>query len=396
MRILHVSTGLNLGGAEMMLLRLLEARSPGDQHQVVSLTDTGAVGRKIAALGVEVRALGMRRVPDPGRLLALRGIVAGLRPDVVQTWMYHADLLGGLAARLARRTRVVWGLHNSTLDPAATHRTTRLVVSALARLSRVIPDAIVTVSRTAQMVHVQKGYDVRKFVLIPNGFDLDRFRPDPAVRRAVRSELGVGDDQVLIGMVARVSAQKDHGNFIRAAAALARRRPQARFLLCGGSDSRDGPGAVPGNAALAGPIREAGLLDRFLLVGPRDDVPRILNALDLATLSSSFGEAFPLVLGEAMACGVPCVATDVGDSGFLLAETGRIAPPRDPEALAAAWESVLALGREGREQLGRAARARIESRFALPQVAARYRALWSQLVDGSRAEIAGRGARAPS
>jgi glycosyltransferase involved in cell wall biosynthesis len=395
MRVLHVSTGLNLGGAETMLLRLLEARDAGDQHHVVSLTDVGPVGRRIVAQGVEVRALGMRRAPDLRKLLALRGIVAELRPDVVQTWMYHADLLGGMAARLAR-TRVVWGLHNSTLDPAATHRTTRLVVAALARLSWVIPDAIVTVSRTAQAVHVQKGYDVRKFVLIPNGFDLNRFRPDPAVRSAVRAELGVEEGQVLIGMVARVSAQKDHRNFILAAAALARRRPEARFLFCGGSDARDGLGAVPGNPALAEPIREAGLLDRFLLVGPRDDVPRLLNALDLATLSSSFGEAFPLVLGEAMACGVPCVATDVGDSAFLVGDTGRVAPPRDPEALAAAWESVLALGRTGRERLGRAARDRIESRFALPQVAARYAALWRQVVGGSRAEIAGRGAREPS
>ncbi len=381
MRILHVSTGLNVGGAETMLHRLLEARHPGDRHHVVSLLDVGPVGRRIAALGIETRALGMRRVPDPGKLLALRRIVGELRPDVIQTWMYHADLLGGLAARLAGGTPVVWGLHNGNLDPSCTRRTTRLVVSALARLSWTIPDAIVTVSQAAQAVHVAWGYDARKFVFIPNGFDLARFRPDAAARREVRRSLGVEDHHVVIGMVARVSPLKDHPNFLRAAFALARRRPEVRFLLCGGGDAVNGLGATPDNPYLADPIRAAGLFDRFLLVGPRADVPRVWSAVDVATLSS-LGEAFPLALGEAMACGVPCVATDVGDSAFLVADTGQVVPPRDPEALAAGWEALVAMGPEGRQQLGRAARARIEARFGIGRVVEAYAELWRRVSEG--------------
>lgn len=383
-RILHVSTGLNLGGAESMLLRLLEARAPGEEHHVVSLIGVGQIGQRIAALGIPVQGLGMRRAPDPGGLLRLRGIVAALRPDVVQTWMYHADLVGGLAARLAGRGAVVWGLHNSTLDRSATRRTTRLVVSALARLSWRLPDAVVSVSRAAQDLHVAQGYDPRKFVLIPNGFDVGRFRPDPGARRATRAALGVRDGEVLIGMVARVAAQKDHLNFIRAAALLARSRPEARFLLCGGPDALNGLGATPDNPHLAGPIRAAGLAGRFHLLGPRDDVPAVLAALDVATLSSAFGEAFPLSLGEAMACGVPCAATDVGDTAFLLGSTGRVAPPRDPAALAGAWEALVAAGPAGRARLGAAARARVAEHFELRRVAARYSALWREVAAARR------------
>jgi glycosyltransferase involved in cell wall biosynthesis len=383
MRVLHVATGLNNGGAETMLLRLLEVRDPEDRHHVVSLLPLGLVGRSIEALGIDTRGLGMGRVPDPAKLLALRRIVTEVRPDVVQTWMYHADLLGGLAARLAGRAPVVWGLHNSTLDPVATRRTTRFLVAALARLSAVLPDAIVSVSRAARDLHVNQGYDARKFVLIPNGFDLGRFRPDEAAREEVRRELGIAAGEVLVGMVARVAAQKDHLTFLRAAAALARRRPEVRFLLCGGPDALNGKGATPDNEHLLSPILAAGLLDRFHLIGPRADVPRVIAALDVATLSSAFGEAFPLVLGEAMACGVPCVATDVGDTAFLLGETGRVVPPRDPEALAAGWEALVAMGADGRRRLGQAARARVEESFELRAIAARYRELWQRLADGA-------------
>jgi glycosyltransferase involved in cell wall biosynthesis len=345
----------------------------------VSLIDVGIVGQKIAALGIAPRALGMRRAPNPLKVLELARVVSAVGPDVVQTWMYHADLVGGLAAKLAGRVPVAWGIHNSTLDPATTHRTTRLIVKASARLSRLVPSAIVCVSRAAQALHVAQGYDAARFVLIPNGFDLAELRPDEEERRAVRAELGLAGEHVLVGMVARVSPQKYPRNFIRAAALLARRRPEARFLLCGGPGAEGEMGAVADNPTLAGPIREAGLADRFFLVGRRDDVPRVTRALDVGTLSSSYGEAFPLVIGEAMACGVPCAVTDVGDSGFLVGETGRVVPPRDPEALARAWEELCALGPEGRRRLGEAARARVEASFALPRVAGQYASLWRSL-----------------
>ena len=233
-----------------------------------------------------------------------------------------------------------------------------------------------TVSQAARDLHVAAGYDPEKFVFIPNGIDVTQFRPDPAGRREVRQALGVPAGALVVGLPARVDPQKDHPNFVRAAALLARHRPDVRFLLCG-------DGTTPENQGLAGAIAEHGLLDRFLLLGPRSDMPRILNALDVCTLSSAYGEAFPLAIGEAMACGVPCVVTELGDCAYLVGETGVVVPPRDPEALATAWETLVQLAPEARARLGRAARERIAAHFTLPRIAEQYAALYRRALGGS-------------
>jgi glycosyltransferase involved in cell wall biosynthesis len=373
MRVLHVITGpLAFGGAEVMLYRLVAASRAEVAHEVMSLTELGPVADRIRELGVPVHALGMARnrfrIPDPVKVARLAAYIRRTRPDVVQTWLYHADLLGGFAARLAGAPRIVWGIHNSTLDATHSRVTTRWTAAVCAHVSRWIPHAIVSVSRTARELHVRLGYDPRKFVIIPNGFDADLLRPDPVARRAVREELGIPEGVGVIGMIARVDPQKDHPTFIRAAAFVARRRRDALFLLCG-------EGAAPGGA-LAGAIAADGLGARFLLLGRRDDVPRVLNALDVCTLSSAYGEAFPLVVGEAMACGVPCVVTDLGDCAHLVGDTGTVVPPRDPEALARAWEALLNLGLDGRRSLGVAARDRILANFALARITREYLSLY--------------------
>jgi len=375
MRVLHIITGpLAFGGAEVMLYRLIAASRSGEMsHEVMSLTELGVIADRIRELGVPTHALGMPRnrfrIPDPVRLVRLAAFIRASRPDVVQTWLYHADLLGGLAAKLAGGPRIFWGLHNSTLDPTHTRRTTRWTASVCAKVSRWIPDGIVTVSMTARDLHVAAGYDPGKFVLIPNGFDVTTFRTDPALRREARAEFGLPEGAFAVGMVARLDPQKDHANFIRAAALLARRVTDARFVLCG-------LGAEPENADLARALAEQGVRDRFHLIGRRNDVPRVMNALDVCTLSSSFGEAFPLAIGEAMSCGVPCVVTDVGDSAHLVGDTGRVVPPRDPAALAGAWETVARLEPGARQRLGLAARERIAQYFALPRIVERYADLY--------------------
>jgi glycosyltransferase involved in cell wall biosynthesis len=365
-----------------MIYRLLQAAHLGDRHDVVSLTDLGVVAGRIARLGIRPRALELTRLPNPIKVARLVKIIAELRPDVVQTWMYHANLIGGLAAKMAGGPRIVWSIHNSTLDPATTHRTTRWIDALCSRLSSRIPGAIVSVSFASRDLRVRAGYDPRKFVIIPNGFDLTQHRPIGESRRRTRRDLGVDDASVLVGLVARVHPQKDHRNFVRAAGLLSKRRPEVRFLLCGGAGFAGGGDTSPANRELVGTIAQEGLLDRFFLLGQRDDVPAIMNALDIGTLSSSYGEAFPLVIGEAMACGVPCVVTDVGDSGYLVGNTGRVVPPRDPVALARAWEDLIDLGPSGRLRLGQTARARIEAHFGLRHVVAEYRALYRRLLGG--------------
>ncbi len=378
MRVLHVITGLTFGGAEVMLYRLIAATQSREMsHEVVSLTELGEVSGRIRQLGVPTHALGMRRsrLPDPVKLMRLVSLIRASRPDLVQTWLYHADLLGGLAAKLAGAPRIYWALHNCVVDQVHTRRTTRWTVAACAKLSRWVPDRIVTVSRAAQDLHVAAGYDRDKFVFIPNGFDVTTFSPDAAVRREARAELGLPGSTIAIGMVARVDPMKDHPNFIRSAALLAGRLPEARFLLCG-------PGTTPQNADLARLLAEHGVRDRFHLLGNRTDVPRVMNALDICTLSS-LGEAFPLAIGEAMSCGVPCVVTDVGDSAYLVGGTGRVVPPRDPAALAGAWEAVARLDPDARRRLGLAARDRITRHFALARVVEQYTDLYRRALGGA-------------
>lgn len=376
MRVAHIITGLALGGAEMMLYRLLG--SLRGEPLVISLTPGGALAPRIIGLGVPLIPLGLARGrPDPQAVLALAGHLRRFEPDLVQTWMYHADLLGGLSARLATRAPVVWGLHNSNLDPATTPWTTRATVTTCARLSRLVPRRILSCSEVSRRVHVALGYDAARMLVIPNGFDLAAFAPDPVARATVRAELGLPADARLVGLFARWHPQKDQGTFIRAAAGLADGFRDCHFLLAGGDI--DGS-----NAALAALLAASGRRERFHLLGVRDDMPRLTAALDVAVTAAAFGEAFPLVVGEAMASGVPCVVTDVGDSALMVGDTGRVVPPRDPAALGAAIGGLLALPTAAREALGAAARARIAAEYGLPAIAGRYGALYQSLVAGDR------------
>jgi glycosyltransferase involved in cell wall biosynthesis len=369
-----------MGGAEMALYRLLAATSTRWPTEVVSLTDIGPVGEDIQRLGVPVSALGLRRgQPDVRGVLRLANRLRAKSPLVVQTWLYHADLIGGLAAAVAGRIPVSWGIHYSNFDPALTRRSTVWTATACARLSRWLPARIVCCSEASRQVHVELGYVAEKMVVIPNPVDLDAFRPDPQARIAVRQEVGVRQGTALIGMVARFDPQKDHRNFVLAASHLMGMFREVEFLLAGDAITWD-------NDDLAGWIRDAGLADRFRLLGRRRDVSRVIAALDVATLSSAYGEAYPNVVAEAMACTVPCVVTDVGDSAKMVGDTGRVVRARDPAALAKAWADLLKMGPAERARLGADARSRIRAEAEVSMVARRYERLYGEVASshGSR------------
>ena len=376
-RVVHIINSFEFGGAEAMLCNLLlRCDRTRFEPSVVSLIDDLRVAGPVLDAGIPLVTMGMRPgVPDPRGVARLTGHLRRLRPQVVQTWMDHSNLIGALAARAgAPRARVVWGIHHSDHVRGVAKRSTLLTVAACARISRRLTSAIVCCSQHAAALYGERGFARDRLTVIPNGFDTTRFHPDPDARRDVRRELGVSPDTTLIGLVARYDPFKDHANFISAAALLAGRFPDARFVLCG--DKVDGH-----NETLTAQIEALGLTNRCHLLGNRRDVPRIHAALDVAT-SSSISEAFPLVVGEAMACGVPCVATDVGDSALIVGDTGRIVPPRDPRALAEAWAGLLEMGADARQQLGAAARARVCELFDLGAVTRRYEALYGELVDG--------------
>lgn len=378
--LLCLITNLDKGGAEEMLYKLLSRidRTRFTPY-VISLMNHGLLIPKIQALGIPVHSLGMRRgVPSPLAILRLARWLWQHHPDVIQTWMYHADLVGCLAARLVGRIPVSWGIHHSDLSPEGNSSRTLHTVKICAMLSRWLPARIVSCSEASRRVHVEAWYAADKMVVIPNGFDVDTFMPDTAARNSIRKELAIPDDASVIGMAARFDPIKDHHNFIRAARVLYQSRSNVYFVLCGRGVSWE-------SERLVRWIDESGIRNRFHLLGLRDDMSSITAAFDIATLTS-FGEAFPNVVGEAMSCAVPCVVTDVGDMARIVGETGMAVPPRNPDALAEAWGKMLDLGAEGRCRLGMAARERVKENFSLPKIVDCYQNLFEELACGVRHE----------
>jgi glycosyltransferase involved in cell wall biosynthesis len=373
-KVTHIITDLDPGGAETMLYRIL-SRMDGARfkNEVISLTGLGSIAEKIRAVGVPVRALGMKSgIPNPFPVVRLVQWIRKSKPQIVQTWMYHADLIGGLAARLAGQGQLVWNIRQANLNPHWNKPLTIWTVKACARMSPWLPGCIVSCSQAGLILHTELGYAANNMEVIPNGFNLEEFRPDPGARLSFRRELGITEDALVIGMAAHFRPPKDHHNFIQAAARLHAMIPEVHFMLCGLGVTRD-------NTDLAKWIAEAGIQGHCHLLGDRRDMPRLLSAIDIAT-SPSLSEAFPQAVGEAMACGTPCVVTDVGDSALIVGETGRVVPPRNPDKLAAAWRELIEAGPGVRRHLGMAAKCRIQQHFALPVVVERYQAIYAQLV----------------
>ena len=366
-------TNLATGGAETMLLKLSQQLDRSRfTPTVISLVGLGEIGPRIQALGIPVHALGMSRgIPNPLMALRLAKLLRDLQPDVVHTWMYHADLLGGLAGRLAGCERVIWCIRHSNLSKTENKRSTLWVVKACALLSRRVPAQIISCSQRAKEVHAAVGYAADKLHVIPNGFDLGRFVPDADARVSVRAELGLASDTPLVGLIARFDSQKNHFGFIEAAAQVHAQRPDVHFVLAGTQ-------VDAANAALNAAIAAKGLQAHMHLLGRRDDVPRLMAALDVLA-SSSHGEAFPNVLGEAMACGVPCVVTDAGDSAEIVGSTGRIVAVGDMAALAQQLLEVLRLPATQRAALGKQARARVQAQYEIGHVAGLYQAFYERV-----------------
>ena len=369
--VLHLITGLETGGAEGMLARLAAGSDRKRfRHVVVSMTGPGAIGPAIAARGIPLRSLGIRRnAPDPVGLLRLRRVLREFRPEILQTWLYHADLLGLVAWRLGWAPHLLWNVRSTeTIGSAVVRR-------LLARWSA-LPDAVIVNSLEGRRFHETLGYRPKCWVHIPIGFDTAALKLDTEAGKRLRVALGIGDDAFVVLLPARYHPMKDHATFLAAAARLVSARPEARFVVAGSGIER-------GNRALMDLVSAQGIGDRVLLLGERRDLAAIYSAADVVTLSSAFGEGFPNVLAEAMCCGVACVATNVGDSAEIVGDTGVIVPPRDPVALAAGWEKLATLARDARRQLGAAARARIVERFDLAAITARYEALYEELAAGS-------------
>jgi glycosyltransferase involved in cell wall biosynthesis len=333
--------------------------------------DRGTLADRIEALGIPVYTIGMKpgAVPTPNVIWKLINIIREIKPDLIQGWMYH----GNIAAQLAKvfcglEIPVFWSIHYSVYSLDSEKKMTQALIKLGAPISK-FAKQVLYVSKISKTQHEALGYEAGNGYVIPNGIDTSLFTPSLESRLSVRQELGLQSRYFLIGSICRYHPMKDHANFIKAAALLLKNYPDTHFMMAGSQ-------VDAANKTLHQLIDELGIAHRIHLLGERSDMPRLMAALDIMASASAYGEAFPLVLGEAMSCGVPCTVTDVGDSGWIVGNTGWVVPPKNPEALAVSWQESIELGADGREALGKAARARIIESFSLDSVVAEYERFW--------------------
>jgi glycosyltransferase involved in cell wall biosynthesis len=377
-RICHLITSLDTGGAERSLVNLVTAMDRAEfQSEVITLLKPGPMAQPLVQAGIPVTSMGLsRRHPNPSVLLSLIRHLRAKRPTILQTWLYHADLLGTAAALFAKPDYLLWNVRCTEIDKPSMPRSTRFLARFLAMLSG-RPDAIVVNSQRGQQDHSHIGYRPKQWINIPNGVDLERFMPRQSERTALRARIGLPTDVTVIGLVARYHPMKDVESFLQAASLFQQGRPNAKFVLCG-------DGLTSANGKLAAMIGTLNLGNRVVLLGRRQDIELIYPALDALTLCSIYGEGFPNVLCEAMACDVPCVATDIGDSAEIVGNCGLIVRSSrlgKPEALAQAWRRLLENGPSATPESGRS---RMAARYSLKRMRAHYESLYRSIATKGR------------
>lgn len=372
MHILHIISSLKDGGAEAVLYRLC-TNDPENQNSVICLTDSAKFGQLLMQAGVEVHCLGMHNGTLNLRALTrLWFLIRSKRPDVVQTWMYHANLIGGICARVAGVSAVVWGIHNSSILYSKTKLSTILLAHLGALLSRVIPQTVVYCANQAAQVHLDIGYTNKKIRVIPNGFSLAKFCPDRESGKHFCLELGIESDLMVLGMVGRFDVYKDHSNLFQALSLLKEQGILFKFILVGTDlDTR--------NIQLQVCIASYSLTDDLYLAGPQTNITKVMNALDFHVLSS-LSEGFPNVIAEAMACGTPCISTDVGDAALIIGDTGWLVPASNPIAMANSIKIAVKEPLVKRYERGRLARERISTHFSLAQMVEKYLDTYRSLI----------------
>lgn len=374
-------TELTLGGAEMMLWKLLSRIDRARFEPFVFALSSRADGmlERFNDIGVRCTMLGMKpRLDAVTGLFRLAGKLRSVTPDIVQGWLYHGNVAATLASALMpQRAPVLWSIRCTLPSRLSQEKwQSALTIWLGGRLSFCATKIIHNSLASAEEHEGRLGYRASGRVVLPNGFDTDLFSPSPAARLSIRRELGLGDDTLLIGLIGRYHPMKDHANFLRAAALLTQTHPHAHFLLAGYR-------VDCANIELMRLVRELGLVDRIHLLGQRDDVQTITAALDIACSSSAYGEGFANVIGEAMSCAIPCVVTNVSDAARIVGDAGVVVSPRDSAALAGALKRLVDAGASQRQALGLRARRRIEVEFSLDAVVRRYEEVYAQVHEHS-------------
>lgn len=369
--IFHVITGLGIGGAETALLQLLKASAGTEsEHVIFTLStkdDLTEAVRKTGARVIPLRTSGLTSII--GSVLRVRSLIKSERPLLLMTWMHHADLFGAVLKCFCPSLPLVWNIRCSKLEVGYLPKRNLQIVNLLAKLSW-LPAAIVSNSYAGQREHIAVGYRRKGWRVLHNGFDTETLARDPEVSLQMKEKLGYPAEAILIGLIARYHPMKGFDLFIRAAGRLACSEKSVHYVLVG-NEVHDQ------NQELLNMIVAAGLEGRVSLLGQRQDIPNIMTMLDVV-VSASTSEGFPNVVGEAMACGTPCVVTDVGDSAVLVGEVGKIIASGDEDGLVSALSELINMSSEEFEDLRYLTRSRIVSYFSRTRMSERYQELFDE------------------
>src|SRR5690625_528734 len=376
LKVMHVISGLGQGGAETVMFRLLTATRYEVAHEVVTLGGMAESGPKLQAEGIPVQAFGLsgRNVLTQGRAPFLRALER-IQPDVIQTWMYHSNALASWwAYRAGYKGRIVWNIRNSGKHLEDFSLISRLSLRAGAWLSRRLPTAIVSCAQSAAEQHRRLGFRGPPMTVIPNGIDTVYWQPDATQGQEQRSKMRIRPDMPVLGVVARWHPLKDYPNLLRALGQVVQKYPNVKCLLIGGE-------VVQTNKELMRLIKEHQLENNVLLLGQRDDVAEWMRAMDIFVLSSK-AEGFPNVVCEAMASGVRCVVTDVGDAALIVGNEGVVVAPEDANALAVGIEqAIYELSADVHRQAIETGRKRMQAEFGADQMNAAYVRLWREVAN---------------
>ncbi|WP_083203864.1 glycosyltransferase [Ensifer adhaerens] len=371
--VLHLITGLNVGGAEYMLARFgAKLAATHYEPSVLSLMRPGPVARDMRDANIAVATLEMHQSrPGPRALAKLRAIIRSSRPALLHGWMYHGNVAASVGSLLGERQPVIWSIHHSIANPSSEKLMTRAVIRLSVELSS-RTSAISYCSRVSAEQHEALGFAPDKRRIIPNGVDCEQFHPRADARRYLCDALRLPAERLLVGNIARAHPMKDHGSFLRAIAGLRGMGLDAHGILIGDGHEQGGTARV---------AAELGITPMITISNARADIDRLMPGLDLFMLSSAWGEAFPLVVAEAMASGVPAIATDVGDCAWLVGDRQLVVEPKHADGLAKLAASILCLSQDLRRELGERARRRIVERFSLRCYVDSHLSLYDEILD---------------
>ena len=375
MKILHIIVGLNDGGAEVNLFKICKYDKK-NVHIIVSLMDLGKYGKILIQMGIKVYCLNMHE--NNYTILKFFNLVKFIfqqKPDLVQTWMYHADLIGSLAASIAGVKNIFWNIRSSNLDNIKTKKRTIWIAKLLSFISHWLPKKIIVCANRARKIHEGLGYCKDKMYFIPNGYDLSFLKPKYSKNINIRKKFKLKKSVNLLGTVARFDPQKDHINLLQALFLL-KLKYKNFFCIFVGS------GMNNNNKILSKEIQRLDLKKFIGFIGPSPYIPEIMTQLDIHVLPSEYGESWPNVVAEAMACETPCVVTNVGDSAKIVGKTGKIVPPKNPKLLSKAIFLLLReIGSKSWHNRSKASRLRIKKNFGISRMIASYARVWRQTLN---------------